>query len=549
MKMLTRLVIALVICFIAIPMIMATPVQAAGYFSLPEDEGYVGDEVSIYGSWDAAHGSYIYIYYELYNVDKDDWPYEKVRYDYAEYDGSTLTGYYFDYDFEIPESCRGAHDILICDDDDPDDDVDTLEFALHPSIEIDEEEGPAGTEVGMTGKGWDEDESEIEIRFYLKDPGTAHLDDDDYYIVAATEDIEVDEYGSWEDVTFEIPRGKKGDHWIYAVGDESDDIEDDEIRGVEFAVLPGISLDPEEGRVDDTITATGSGFGEDEEDIEILFDGQTVAKDIKADEDGCWEETFEVPEAAKGKYDVTAEGEYTEKKDIEEIEFTVKPGLILFPSEGHVDTILTVSGGGFAASKLVTITYDGIQQATSTTNSKGSFSGISFEATHTQTVHTINHPVVATDAAGNTDTTNFVMESTPPPKPTLSLPANASRVGLVGSQSPTFTWSEVTDPSGVSYKLQIATDPNFANLAIPEITGLTQASYTIPEGQALAYGTYYWRVCAVDGAKNIGEWSGAYSFKSGLLPLWASIAIGALICVLIGVLVYFFGIRRRASYD
>jgi hypothetical protein len=244
MKMLTRLATALLMCLIAIPM-MATPAQAAGTFSISggsvlHDEGYVGDEINIDGSWDTAHGSYIYIYYELYNEDKDDWDYEKVRYDYAEYDGAEVTGYYFDCDFEIPESCMGVHDILICDDDDPDDDVDTIEFTVYPFIEIDEEDGPAGTEVGVSGKGWDEDESEIEIRFYLKDPGTAHLDDDDYYDVVASQDIEVNDYGSWEDVTFTVPPSSKGAHWIYAVGDEANDIEDDEIKGAEFEVLPPI---------------------------------------------------------------------------------------------------------------------------------------------------------------------------------------------------------------------------------------------------------------------------------------------------------------------
>ena len=558
MKLLSRLVIALVICLMAIPM-MATPVEAhpgfslrntTSYTGLDRDEGYVGDEVRISG--EDSH-SRVWIYYELYNEDEDDWPYWKV---YGDYDTVELN-YDYDKEIEIAESCMGKHEVRVCYDDDPDKKIDTLYFYVYPSIEIDEEEGPAGTEVEMKGYGWDEDESEIEIRFYLEDPGTTHLEDDDYYVVAATEDIDVDDYGSWEDVTFDVPAASKGDHWIYAVGDESDDIEDDEIGGVEFEVSPGISLDKTSGGFGDTITVTGSGFEEDEEDIEVLFNGDTVKDNIEADSDGCWEETFEVPEVPKGDYDVTAEGEHTDKEDIEEVEFEVEPGLVLEPTEGHVGTTLTVSGGGFPKNKSVSITYDGVSVGSSTTNTKGSFSGISFEATHTQTTHQANHPVKATyDSA--TVTKNFVMESTPPAKPIPTLPASGSRVGLLGKQTPTFTWSAVTDDSGVSYGLQIADNADFVATPTipinPEELVLSPAitntiSWTLPEEQALGYGTYFWRVKAIDGAQNDSDWSAAFSFKSGLLPLWASIAIIALIVVLIGALVYLLVFRGRGGYD
>jgi len=545
MKLLSRLGIALAICLMAIP-IMATPVEAnpdfslrntTSYTGLDRDEGYVGDEVTISGDYEESP---IWIYYELYNEDEDDWPYWKVS---GEWD-DTDEIYYYDKDIEIPESCKGIHDVLICDDDDPDSDVDTLEFTVYPLIEIDESDGAAGTEVEATGYGWDENESEIEIRFYLEDPDDDY-DDKDLYEVAWSGDIEVDDYGTWEDVTFEIPAASKGDHWIYAEGDESNDIEDDEIRGVEFEILPGISLDKESGGFGETITVTGSGFEEDEKDIEILFDNKKVAGGIEADDDGIWEGTFEVPEAAKGTYDVTAEGRKTDKEDINEVEFEVLPGLVLSPTEGHVGTILTISGGGFLANKSVTVTYDGVTKGSATTNSKGSFSGISFEATHTQTTHTVEHSVVAT-YDNTTLSTKFTIESLAPAKPTLSSPVNASRVGLFRKQTATFTWSAVTDDSGVSYNLQIGTSADFAQVLISKV-GLSEASYTLTGAEALSYGTYYWRVKAVDGAQNDSGWTSAYSFKSGLLPLWAFIAIVALIVVLIGALVFVFGIRRATA--
>jgi hypothetical protein len=545
MKILSRSVIALLICLLVIAMLVS-PVWAFSVSggSVSRDEGYVGDEINIYGSWEATEGMYIYIYYELYNVDKDDWDYKKVRYDTYE-EGEDA--YYFDYDFAIPESCKGVHEIYICDDDDPDADVETLEFTVYPSIEIDKQEGPTGTQVEATGKGWNEDESEIEIRFYLKDPGTTYLDDEDYYVEVASKDIEVDDYGTWEAVTFKVPAASKGDHWIYAVGDQADDIEDDEIKGVKFEVTPGISVEPKQGSLGDTVTVTGSGFKRNEGSIQILFDGKSVATGIKADSDGVWTGTFEVPAAATGKYDITAQGADTPKADVDEVEFEVTPGLKLEPAEGHVGTSLTVSGSGFPAGKSVAVTYDGVSKGSATTDSKGSFSGISFEATHTQSTHLEKHPVVATYDS-TTVSKDFVMEATAPAKPALSSPADGSRVGFVWKATPTFEWSAVTDPSGVSYSLEVSSVEDFAILAIPEVTGLTGTSYELPGEQGLAYGTYYWRVRAVDGAQNVGEWSEADSFKSGLLPLWAFIVCAALLAVLIGVLVYFF-VRRGGSYD
>ena len=551
MKLLSRLLIALVICLIAIPTLVS-PVQAAGTFRISggdvsADEGHVGDEVRIYGNWAGSHGSYIYIYYELFGEDEEDWYYKKIRYD--EFD-DVEDRYTFDYDFTIPESYSGEHEILICDDDDPDDDVDTLEFTVYPYIEIDEDDGPAGTTVKVSGKGWDEDESEVDIRFYLEDPDEDEYDDDDLYVVAATSAIEIDDdpdnQGTWkEEVAFEVPPASKGKHWVYAVGDENDDIADDNIIGAEFEITPGISIDPTSGSPGGTITISGSGFVKSESGIKVLFDGESVASGISADSDGLWDKSFEIPQAAKGEYDITAEGKKTKKADIDEISFEVVPSIALSPTQGHVGTSLTVSGGGLPAGESVTVTYDGVSKGSSLTGSDGSLSGISFEATHTQSTHTADHNVVATYDT-TTVTRTFVMESDAPAKPTLSSPASGIRIGVFRKQTPTFSWSAVTDDSGVTYNLEIGTTANFAQVLISR-TGLTDTSYTLAQAEALDYGTYYWRVKAIDGAQNDNGWTSAYSFKSGLLPFWAFIAIVALAAVLIAVVIYIL-VRRRGTF-
>jgi hypothetical protein len=61
-----------------------------------------------------------------------------------------------------------------------------------------------------------------------------------------------------------------------------------------------------------------------------------------------------------------------------------------------------------------------------------------------------------------------------------------------------------------------------------------EVSYALTDAEALPYGTYYWRVKAVDGALNDSGWSASSTFKAGLLPTWALIVIIVLAAVLIG---------------
>jgi Bacterial cadherin-like domain/Bacterial Ig-like domain (group 2) len=95
-----------------------------------------------------------------------------------------------------------------------------------------------------------------------------------------------------------------------------------------------------------------------------------------------------------------------------------------------------------------------------------------------------------------------VVDTTPPPAPELIEPDD----GAVTDATPIFRWSEVTDPSGVSYELQVAKDLAFTPpLVINEATDVT--SFTVLDVQALEVGQYFWRVRAKDGAGNTGEFS------------------------------------------
>jgi len=544
MKLLSRLIIALAICLVAIPTLV-TPGQVNADIDsivLHPSKGTIDTEVYITGDSDDSDDYWVY-----YQLDDDDWvqvlddgDFDFDEWEPGEYDYDTET-------FEIPESTGGKHKISICNDDpnDPDDEeIDdceeqSKEFTVEPQIEVvevagdtihdpEDAEGPMGTEVELKGNGFGAEE-DIDIYF-------------DGYSVELVDDIEADDNGTWEG-TFIVPEASQATHDITAGGDDTDE---DDVTAVPFYVLPGISVSPVEGSLDDAITVTGSGFNEDEINIEILFDNVMVTSGIKADEYGYWEASFQVPEAAEGLHEVSADGQYTKKRDIAAREFTVLSKVALSPTSGHVGTVLTVTGSGFPASTPISVSYDGVTKGTGTTTASGSLSGITFEATHTQSTHVVNHPVIVTHDS-TTVSFEFTMESDPPPIPTLDSPLNAIRIGFVGQVTPTFTWAEVTDPSGVSYTFELGTDPAFAQVLISE-AGLTETSYSLTEMEALDYGTYYWKVKAIDGAQNVGEWCSPYSFKSGFMPFWAFIASAVGAAVVIGLLVFFFVRRRRMLY-
>jgi hypothetical protein len=528
MRLLSRLLIVLVVCLIAMAL-PAVPAQAAGTeITLSPISGVPGDTVRVYG-YNFTPNKWVDIYYCLnttcLNTTRT-WVAEVETDEYGDFEKT----------FTVPESYKGDHKVR-AEEDSPSAYVAEAIFTVKPGLTVSPEEGPVGTNVTVEGHGFAKDEMGIELRYYLNSTSQAVAQN-----ISANDD-------GWCNWTFLIPPSAMGNHKLDAKSNNSSLAA---VQDAFFKVTPGISLDEPSGSVGENITMTGDGFYARERDIKILFADQEVSTDpldVRADDSGHWSAAFQVPEMSKGTYNVTAYGESTPKAAVTALSFEIKPGLVLSPGEGHVDMDLTVTGHGFATDKEVVIKYDGSEKARTTTDAKGSFSGVTFPVP--EGIHGA-HQVTAEDAAGNNATAIFTMESVPPPVPELESPLDTSRVGFVGKVRPTFEWSAVSDPSGVRYSLQIAPSANvtttgFVNPVV-SVTDLVGTNYTLNATEALPYGTYYWIAQAVDRAENAGNWTAAYSFRAGLLPLWAFILIIVAIVVLIGALVYFFIIRRRTYY-
>jgi len=87
--------------------------------------------------------------------------------------------------------------------------------------------------------------------------------------------------------------------------------------------------------------------------------------------------------------------------------------------------------------------------------------------------------------------------------PTLIAPDNDS---WTNDNTPTFEWGSVISPDNATYQIQIDDDADFIS-PVYFAVGLVENYHTLPDENALAAGTYFWRVRAVDNEENAGNWS------------------------------------------
>ena len=118
--------------------------------------------------------------------------------------------------------------------------------------------------------------------------------------------------------------------------------------------------------------------------------------------------------------------------------------------------------------------------------------------------------VIAINKSGENESAvwKFTIDTVPPGVPAPLSPLNGDNLR---DNTPTFDWSDVTDPSGVSYTLEIAADNAFTVIGLSK-TSLPTSSYTLTSAEPLPNRTYYWHVRAIDGAKNYGNFSTTQSF-------------------------------------
>jgi hypothetical protein len=302
--------------------------------------------------------------------------------------------------------------------------------------------------------------------------------------------------------------------------------------GFSFTVLPDIKASPSSGSPGAKVTVKGTGFPANK-DVKLSFDGTDTKLAISANGIGSFGTNFTIPDTIAGKHEFRATVENMTLGDII-ASLQVSPKISLSPAHPEIGAEVTVSGRGFAANSQVSIKYDDISISDSpATDINGNFSH-SFNVPESSKD---NHVISATDKAGNATTYGLPLEGEAPPAPAAISPGEQQkRFGVFGSQFVTFTWTDVFDPSGVTYTLEIDNNLSFFPLE-PGMrkTGLTKPTCTIQLGP----GTYYWRVKAVDGAGNESAWSlSSYPFQVGLFSTWVIVGL-----VLVFIVAFIFIIR------
>ena len=335
-------------------------------------------------------------------------------------------------------------------------------------------------------------------------------------------------------VSFTIPETSYGQNFICFYREHRPD----DPLNAQFYVNPGMKVSTASAQPRSTVTITGSGFTSEDEG-ELSFDGETVLA-ITTDKNGSFSASFEVPDTATGDYALIATAEQLFNKDAT-TSLTIIPGITLEPDLPEIGTEATVAGYGFAAGSVIHVNYDDISVVSSpTTDDTGNFS-TTFVIPPTSED---DHIVTVTDEAGNTATLNLSLEKDPPSTPFPLSPTN-QRFGFLGAEEVTFNWSSVSDPSGITYTLEVAENLGFFPLILRR-ADLTELSYTT----RLESGNYFWRIKASDGAGNPGPWAISGPFKIGFFPVWSLVIAGFIAFIFLTLLIRAFYrlIRNRLYY-
>ncbi len=419
------------------------------------------------------------------------------------------TGTFSSVSFNVPESYQGSHTIKA---QDAGGNMASASFSVSPTVSISSTSGTPNSKVTISGKG-----------FNASSVITISIDD---VSIANTSSSNNGSFST--EIT--IPTFSGGTHQIKTSDGTNIDTKS-------YTILSVINIEPTSGFVGSEIKLSGIGF-KASQSVTITFNEKTV-ETTATDNYGRFEISFDVPAYAGGIYKITA----NDGTNVKEASYTITTAVNISQTTGYVGMGISVTGVGFIVGKTVTIKYDGNQVATATVDANASFSTSFTIPVSKKGDHVIN----ATDGTNNLQKT-FTMESTPPAIPVPLKP----EMNIKAKSQTYFDWEDVTDPSGVTYTLQIATSASFSQATIIlEKTGLDQSEYTLTKEERLKTvkkdSPYYWHVKAVDGASNESRWSGAGSFYVGIYisqtVIYILIGVGALLFA-----VFAFWLGRRTAY-
>jgi hypothetical protein len=392
-------------------------------------------------------------------------------------------------------------------------------FNVKPKMELSVTSAYVGDQVLATGYG-----------FNAEKTATIYFDD----VEIGT--CEIDERGSFIKVPFAVPNGANGKHTVRVEDSKQESYEET------FNIKPKITSSPGSGSVGSKVTVSGTGFTANG-NVVIYFNEIDVTGS-PVSENGTFSTSFIVPDCSTGTHKIKVDDSLNRYY----ADFSTEASLTLKPKEGNIGTQLTLEGSGFKAETPVTITFDNIDINIVTSTESGGF----FLKFNTPKSNHGAHTVTASDGTTSLEA-KYTVESTPPIAPTLLAPPDETRF----SKGIELDWSDVIDPSGVTYSLEISADGEFSEIILSE-TNLTESEFSLPEDQETIphrQMPYFWRVRAVDGASNISEWSEQGSFILGHnfasiignMPGWTKYILIGMGLLVFAILFLWLGSRRKTT--
>jgi hypothetical protein len=397
----------------------------------------------------------------------------------------------FSVSFNVPPIFGGAHTVTASDGTFSA----SANFTVLSSARVTPPSGKVGSQVMVSGAGFSPSRS-VGVTF-------------DSTLIAT---VTTDDNGSFS-TSANVPVSSGGAHIISATDGTLP-------ANASFTTVASMTVSPARGPMGGQVTVNGTGFAA-ASTVAIQIGGATV-KNTTTDATGSFTDKFVVPFLPTGSHNVNV----TDGTNIAGTAFAVTVSFSISPTTGHIGSSLAVSGNGFSGT--VAVKYDDTTMATVAADLNGAFSAAFTVPTSIHGPHSVS----VSDSINKMETI-FTVDSTPPPIPTMLLPQSGSRQGA----QPTLSWAPVTDPSGVTYTLQIASDSSFNNLIVQK-QGLTASQYSLASAERLPSVSketpYYWRVRASDLAQNQGNWATPGSFYVSLWTAWAKwtlISMGALIAL------------------
>jgi len=172
---------------------------------------------------------------------------------------------------------------------------------------------------------------------------------DIYYDATIVGTGETDSGGDFT-IAFTIPEDCKGPHMVLAeVGADIGTVE----VFTYFTIRPGLTVTPDKGPLGTNVTVEGRGFAENEQRIELIYyvndSYETIERNIKANAQGSWQTSFQIPTSARGEHKIDAQGSESQLYEVKEAVFRVAAEISMDKSSGIAGDSVVMTGTRFAA--------------------------------------------------------------------------------------------------------------------------------------------------------------------------------------------------------